>query len=48
MDCLHMVHDGFPVSVLGQCPLFWFQNQNQTVRFPPLVSHRKCYLQSMT
>src|SRR3546814_3219075 len=29
---LHMVHDGFPVSVLGQCPLFWFQNQNQTVR----------------
>src|SRR3546814_9394045 len=34
---LHMVHDGFPVSVLGQCPLFWFQNQNQTVRSHPIA-----------
>jgi hypothetical protein len=32
MDCLHVVHDGFPLSALGQRPLFWFHNQNQTVR----------------
>src|SRR3546814_15172609 len=34
---LHMVHDGFPVSVLGQCQLFWFQNQKQTVRSHPIA-----------
>src|SRR5215218_3845509 len=34
MDCLHMVHDGFPLPALGQRPVFWLHNQNQTVRVP--------------
>jgi hypothetical protein len=29
-----LVHDGFLLSALGQRPLFWFHNQNQTVHLP--------------